>query len=287
MTSHRIHLAFPPLPQPVRFVGCDELIDPLCSILHGWDIAESVSLLPPVIRITRTQGGYRRVSCWQHAPSLARKKVRKTVVEAICGFHFELIDWYLVEHRGQVPLHGAAARYGDGVVLFPALAKAGKSTLSVHLAMVGHALFSDDVVPIDAGTREAVAMGIQPRLRQIPPDASDAFRAFVEARPGPTRPRRRYVRLREDEIAPVGERAPVRGVVLLHRQDDVEPALQPAEPAEVLEKLILQNFAMNAPAGEVLDALHAIVAQADCYALRYARAPQAVALLDDAFGAEA
>ena len=127
-------------------------------------------------------------------------------------------------------------------------------------------------------------MGIQPRLREIPSDASDTFRAFVALREGPARPSRIYVRLRDEEIASVNRRAPVGGVVLLQRFDDATPSLTRADPADVLETLILQNFSTTAPAPYVLDALHAIVESADCHQLTYARAPQAVALLDDAFG---
>ena len=285
MNSTPTLVTFGPLPQPARFVDCGELLESVRAILHGWDLVPAEGHARPIMRLRRTPRGYRRVSCWQHTPSSARKKIRKTVVEALCGFHFEFIDWYLAAHRGQVPLHGAGARFGGGVVLFPALAKAGKSTLAVHLAMAGRTLFSDDVMPIDAATREAVAMGIQPRLRKVPADASAQFAAFVRDRQGPTRSNRIYVCLREGEIAPLGARAPVRGVVLLHRDDAATPALRPAAPADVLEKLILQNFSMNAPAVDVLDALHAVVEQGDCYELTYARAPQAVALLEEAFGA--
>lgn len=286
MNSTRTQLAFGPLPQPVRFVGCEDLLGPLLSIYHGWDVrAAEASSIAPVIRMTHTPRGYRRVSCWQHTGSLARTKVRPTVVEAICGFHFEFIDWYLAERAEQVPLHGAGARFGDQLVLFPALAKAGKSTLAVHLAMSGHPLFSDDVIPIDGTTREAVAMGIQPRLREVPADATDAFRTFVAARTGPSRPSRIYVLLRAGELAPLDQRAPVGGVVLLHRSDDATPKLTRADRADVLETLILQNFSGSVPAPHALDALHAVAERADCYRLTYARAPQAVELLEATFGA--
>ncbi|MCP5067583.1 MAG: hypothetical protein GY946_13550 [bacterium] len=261
------------------------MLGPLLSIYHGWNVRPSGHDAPPVIRVTKTPRGYRRVSCWQHTASLARAKIRPSVVETICGFHFEFIDWYLAEHPVQIPLHGAGACFGNRLVLFPALAKAGKSTLSVHLAMAGHTLYSDDVIPIDGVTREAVAMGIQSRLREIPGDASDAFRAFVTERQGPARPGRIYVLLRDHELAPLDQRAPVGGVVLLHRSDDATPSLTPADPADVLETLILQNFSKTVPAPHALDALHAVAQSAACYRLSYARAPQAVEMLEATFGA--
>jgi hypothetical protein len=283
----RTQLTFGPLPQPVRFAGCEDLLGPLLSIYHGWNVRPAECDVAPVIRVAKTPSGYRRVSCWQHTASLARAKIRPSVVEAICGFHFEFIDWYLAAHPTQIPLHGAGACFGDRLVLFPALAKAGKSTLAVHLALAGHTLYSDDVIPIDGATREAVAMGIHPRLREIPGDASEAFRAFVTERLGPARARRLYVLLRGRELAPLDQRAPVGGVVLLHRSDDAAPSLTPADPADVLETLILQNFSSTVPAPHVLDALHAVAQSARCYRLSYARAPQAVEMLEATFGAPA
>ena len=94
---------------------------------------------------------------------------------------------------------------------------------------------------------------------------------------------RLYMNLEPGEIAPYGETAPIGSIVLLDRADDVDPSLTPTDKAEALEDIILQNFARDVP--RILDTLHSVVGDSECYRLTYARADQAVALLQDAFGA--
>jgi hypothetical protein len=276
-----------PLPEPVRFVGCDDLVDAVASILRGWDVRDVApeGLPRPVIRVRRIRRGYRRVSCWRHTPTLAREKVRRTLTEALCGFHFEFIDWYVAHHPDLLYVHGAAVQYGERLVLFPALAKAGKSTLTVRLAAEGLRVFCDDVLPIDPPTRRGIALGIVPRLRPpLPPDMSPSFRRFVDGRRGHAYVNRLYVTLRDGEIAPLGETAPVGGVVLLERSTEGAASLRRVDPAEALERVILQNFAGALPARGILDALADVVLGAECGALRYVRTEEAVRLLDGAFG---
>lgn len=277
---------FGPLPQPVRFVGCDDLLDATRSILRGWRVTRVARgrAVAPAIRVRRTADGYRRVSKWQDRPSRVREKFRRTLVEALCGLHSELLDWYVEEHPDTLFVHGAAARFGRRLVVFPALAYAGKSTLTVHLAQRGRQVWCDDVLPIDPRTRRGLALGIVPRLRPpLPPSASAAFLRFVEARRGHERRDRLYVNLRRGEIAPWGATAPVGGIVLLERQPSGPAVLEPVEPADALEKVILQNFAREVPALRILDTLERVVRTARCYRLRYAKTEDAGDLLDGAF----
>jgi hypothetical protein len=269
----------------VRFRGCDDLLNAFRSILRGWRIREVRGLAEPVIRVTRTPDGYRRVSCWQHRPSLARAKVRRTLVEALCGFHFEFLDWYAAEHPRTLFIHGAAVEFGRGLVVFPALAKAGKSTLTVHLAMRGRRVFCDDVLAVDTRTSLGESLGIVPRLRPpLPASAPSDFHEFVEARKGHGRGNRLYVSLRDEELAPLGAKAPVVGVVLLERSPG-RPRLHPVDPADALERIILQNFAASVPSDLVLSTLGRLVESARSFRLRYEHGEQAVRLLDRAFGA--
>jgi hypothetical protein len=272
----------------VRFRGCDDLVEAVRSILLGWAVrdVDPAGLPPPVLRLQRTRHGYRRVSCWQHRPSLARKKVRATLVEALCGFHFEFLDWYIEQHPEALFVHGAAVRFGRRLVVFPALAKAGKSTLTVHLAQRGHLVFCDDVLAIDTGTGRGTALGIVPRLRPpLPRDAGRGFRAFVAARRGLGRGNRLYVSLRKGELAPLGTTAHIGGIVLLERAPRRRASLTAIDPADALETIILQNFARDRPSPVILDTLARVTAGAECRRLVYARGSDAARLLEEAFGA--
>ena len=237
------------------------------------------------VRLKLTRRGYRRVSPWRSSPSLAREKIRKTLVGALCGFHFELIDWFLRDHPDQLCIHGAAALFEPGLVVFPAVQRVGKSVLTVDLARRGVPIYCDDVLPVGIESRRGFALGILPRLRPpLPPDVSPALRAYVEAHSGPGQGNRLYVTIPDDVLVPYGAVAPIGGVVLLERESGVKASIADVDPAEALEAIILQNFALEAPAERVLDTLHDIVSRASCRRLRYGRAEDAAALLIDTFG---
>lgn len=266
---------------PVRFSGCDDLVDAIGSILHGWDLrdvpAGAAGWSP--MRVARVREGYRRVTTRHPTPSRSRDKLRPDLVSALCGFHFELIDWFIDEHADRTYLHGAGVEATDGLTLFPALAKAGKSTLTVALAAAGQRIHTDDVVPIDLETGEAVALGIAPRLRPPLPENAPALRTFVQAHSGPARGNRQYVRLPEGRLAPLGARTPIRRIVLLKRKKAGAARLKPVSASDALERIILQNFTRELPAGDILDTLHRVVEAADCYKLRYGAVDDAVGAL--------
>ncbi|MDJ0975088.1 MAG: hypothetical protein QNJ98_11555 [Planctomycetota bacterium] len=278
---HHRFVQFADLSGPVRFTGCDDLIEAIESILCGWDVREvsrdQASWSP--MRVTRTREGYRRVTPRHPTPSRSRDKLRPDVVSALCGFHFELIDWFSDEHADRTYIHGAGVESEDGLTLFPALAKAGKSTLTVALAAEGRRIHTDDVVPVDLETGEAVALGIAPRLRPPLPENAPALRAFVEEHSGPARGNRQYIRLPEGRLAPLGARAPIQRIVLLKRKKSGPARLKPVSAGDALERIILQNFTRELPAGDILDTLHRVVEGADCYKLRYSAVDDAVAAL--------
>ncbi len=279
---------FGDLASPVRFSGCDDLLDAVRSILRGWSVVDvpAGDRTPPVIRVRRVEGGYRRVSRWTDRPSRVRAKLRRTLVEALCGFHSEFLDGYVEAHPDHLFIHGAAAMYGRRLVLFPAAAHAGKSTLTVHLAAAGRRIFCDDVLPIHPRTHRGIALGIVPRLRPpLPDNVSDEVRRFVDARAGHGYRNRLYVSLRGRELAPLGASAPIGGVVLLERRPTGPARLTDVDPADALETVILQNFARDVPAMAILDTLDRVVRKARCFRLRYSRTADAVAVLEDRFGA--
>jgi hypothetical protein len=278
------------------------VIDGLHSVLRGWGATVSSAMergrraggtrrdlakrnKAPLIRVTRTRRGYRRVSVWTRVPSLIRERTRGSVTSAVCGVHFELIDWYATEHPNELCLHAAGLRFPRGLVVFPALAKAGKSVLTVALAARGVRVYADDVVPINLSTRRAVSLGILPRLRPpLPATASRGFRDYVEAHGGLGRGDRLYVEVPDTEMVPFGETTPVRGIVLLERSARGAASIETVDRADALETLILQNFAQAPPADRVLDTLHRVVAGAECRRLRYVRSEDAASLLLATFG---
>lgn len=273
LPRHRF-IQYADLSAPVRFDGCDDLVASIERILCGWNIREvaGIDASSSPMRISRASDGYRRVTTRHSTASRSRAKLRGNVVAALCGFHFELIDWYLDEHPDRLFVHGAAVHLPTGLALLPALAKAGKSTLTVALAAAGCRVQGDDVVPIDMATLEAVSLGIALRIRPpLPADVSPDLRDYVATHAGPTYGNRQYVRPAPDGFAPLGERSQIRTIVQLQRAEGATAEVRPISRADALERLILQNFAREVPAAGILDTLHRVVQGATCVELCYDR----------------
>lgn len=275
-------LSFTGLIHPVALIGCDELAETIASVLRGWEMREMAQAKPaePAITIHKIDGRYSRTSRWLSEPASFSDPLNAT-----CDFLVDLMRAYVADNEHLLCLHCAAARFDDGLVIFPSTYKAGKSTLAAWLASTGTRLFTDDVLPIDSVTGDGMAPGFLPRLRlPLPDDAGAEFRAFVDRKAGPGNDRFLYLDLGADALAPLGEPAPIRGAVLLMRDEGAAAELLPAGVDDILQSAIRRNFAHNLSGLDTLDRLHAIVAGAQCHTLRYSHAKDAVAVLEGAFG---
>jgi hypothetical protein len=267
---------------PVAFVNSQALYRHLFTILRDWEIKrlDQSAEQPPVITIEKTDAGFQRQSRWLSKPAIFRNPV-----DAVCDFIVDLIHAYVADNEGLLCLHCAAVEFKQGLVVFPSTYRAGKSILSLKLAYCGGRLFTDDVLPLTAQSDFGMALGILPRLRLPLPDvAGQAFVDFISQRVGPKNGRYLYAKLDGREQAALGTTAPISAITILQRDDAAEPELMKAKKNIVMKDIILRNFARQNPALNIVERLHSIVEQAECYTLRYATLDQAANLLEDAFG---
>lgn len=287
--------------KPLEFDGTEALIGVLKAVLRGWRVTEmrkvpSKSKAKSAIRLSVGPKGYERRSPWVEAGSAM---VLIDPVDAVCDLLLDVKRAYADDapKRGEKVLsivHAAAVEMGEGadrgLVLFPSTHATGKSVLSVALAHGGWRVFSDDqllVLPSGAGKPTfGVAPGFLPRLRRpLPAGLDPALVEFIRTHEGPHSAKFRYVDLPEDRLAPLGARAPIKGVVLLDRNDKDGGAvhIEPASEADVLKACVMQSFGRAADALTVLDTLHAMVKETKCIKLSYSNASQAVTALQETF----
>jgi hypothetical protein len=115
---------------------------------------------------------------------------------------------------GLLVLHGSAVRTGDGVVAFLGLKGAGKSTLALALVASGARLATDDTLPIEVGTDEAMVWpGVHSvRLRPDMLERPDLRGAHVldAGRDG------KHATSPLDDSRVMSDPAPLRAIYLLH-----------------------------------------------------------------------
>jgi len=275
-------LSFEGISEPVALIDSEDLVPPLAAVLRGWEFGEASAMgaPAPVATVRGTSEGYVIDSRWRKSPVRHRDRI-----DAVCTLIVDLIRAFVGDDPSLLCLHGAAAEFAGRLVVFPTTYRSGKSTLSAYLAAAGVRVYSDDVLPIKADGDLGVAPGILPRLRlPLPKNAGAEIRRFVKQRRGPGNRRYLYLDLAAEELAPRGIEAPIGGFVILDRDAEASPGLAPVSDSEVLKRAVLQNFARDVDAADVLRRLNSLVAQARCFALKYSHGEQAVALLKEAFG---
>ena len=219
------------------------------------------------------------------APQGAQPCQELDPVNTVCDLIVEM-SWEQIRSRSDLLcLHAAGIEFAGRLVVFPSQRRSGKSTLSAALARLGHAIYSDDFLPIahEPGTKTllGLANGIAPRLRlPLPQGVSDAFRSFVETDSGPSN--RQYKYITDCPIPAHGAQLPIGAIVLLDRRDIPEPAkLEPLSEAEAISALILQNFARQMHGAEILRALAAMAHDLPLYRLVFSDVEDAAAMLHE------
>ncbi|PCI37924.1 MAG: hypothetical protein COB46_12520 [Rhodospirillaceae bacterium] len=271
------------LNDPIAFDGVDNLAKILGQVLRGWTFKETKKGKgTPIIRLSAGPRGYERRSPWVQGGDAI---VFLDPVDAVCDLLLDLEHAYIKDSGCLLALHAAGVKIGSKLVVFPSTHEAGKSLLTATLAQAGHRVFADDQLPILPGAPTiAVAPGFLPRLRNPLPDDLDAeVSDFIEKHSGPQSTQFRYVDLADDVLAPLGEQAPIQGLVLLNRTPGASPQMETVGEAEVLKTCVLQSFGRSLNAIEVIDHLHNMVKGAECIKLTYSTVKQAQALLQEKF----
>jgi hypothetical protein len=207
---------------------------------------------------------------------------RQNAVNALCDMVAALAVALPASGEHLICLHAAALDFAGRLVVFPNVRRAGKSTLSAALAEAGHALFSDDVLPLfrdRAGRAHGVALGLAPRLRlPLPETLPHAFADWADAHAGPENTQYRYLSLPDQPAH--GTALPIGAFVILDRQEDPVPArLEPVSPDAAMDALLYQNFTRDRHSGDVLATMAGLLAGVPVLRLIYARLADAVPAL--------
>lgn len=276
--------------QPIDFVDCHEVADGFRSILRGWNVSEIAhDPASPAYLTFRKRGKiYDWDTPWKTNVERRIDDPSLNVMEAVCDFHYEFIDWFAERNPHLFYVHMAAVEFAGKAVLFPAVQKAGKSTIAMYCVQRGYRLLGDDVVGLSPEDFEAKTLGLLPRMRlPLHPSFAPSFHDFIGRHAGLYDKRWQYVDLDHSQILNCGESRPVAGIVILDRRPDVRASLLPAPASAAIKAMIDRNFGLLEHPGLVFDCFKKLALEADCRRLIYSDPAEAVDLLADAFGEQA
>ena len=278
-------LMFAGVPQPVRLVGCENLLPLMQTIIASWPcaVAEISPDTPPLIEIRHADDGrYRIGASWLEQPMIEYDDVC-----AVCSFIIDLVRGWIDSNPDFLCMHCGAAEFGGSLVVFPSVSRAGKSTLIARLAAGGIRAYADDLLPLTA-QGEGMSLGILPRLRlPLPVKAGTRLFSFVGQNEGPSNDRYRYVRMSPQMLAPFGSLCPIGAFVLLERKIEGGARLERATRAEAMQHLVRQNFMRDGAAASIFSTLRTLIDSKPCLRLSFSDLDEAVEILSRAFGGDA
>lgn len=283
--TERITIRFEDTDAPLALIGCPELLDFAPHTLPYWPFNYSEGGngdVEPFMSIQKIDDKY-------HVQATVRNKTKifRDPIDVMCYMIAELAWAGLRANPDWLCVHGAAVEFSGKLVLFPSTKRAGKSTLTACLSACGNRVFTDDFLPVSIdshGVPMGIASGVGPRLRlPFPKDFSAKFRNFFNEKITVPGSRYGYLQLDRKGLAERGERLPFGAIVLLDRTEGAKCELLPASKAEVLRRIIIQNFARAQDASRILRVLHFIVSHTPLYTLRYSSAEDAAEALGKSF----
>jgi len=273
---------FNDLTRPFQFRNADPVLDAVKLALRGWRIRRWPGMpnVRPAARIVRTLQGW-GISSDKHpimdpCPDMG---------DTVCDILAELGRQYLADLDGVLFMHCAAFRICSGVVIVPNTFRAGKSVLTSHMAMRGHRVWCDDIVPVDPTSRTAIAAGYLPRLRfPLPENSGREFRKFVDDTLVLKGERYGYIDPGASNVARFGERLPIVGAALLDRSETpVTPKIEPITKGLTMRYAINRNFSYQLQGEDMLRAFIDVLGAAPCYRVTYDAAEDATDMIIDRF----
>ena len=268
---------FEGLSAPVRTVDCEHTLERLAEYIPRWPFS-----IQPQTDVEHCAALAFNGTAWLvQSPHTEKNRIHKTEVNAICDLVSILASAMIAQEPDLLCFHSAALEIDDGLVLFPAVRRSGKSTLAAVLMARGAGLFTDDYLPVEAGPNGTLigrATGIAARLRIPVPDAFPAdAHAYLDAHPGPTNKQYRYIA--GPAVVAARRTRPIRSIVILDRQDGGDAVLSDMSQADLLGRLAYQNFSRGLPAGEMLSKLVNLIQTAPAQRLTYSDPAQAADLI--------
>lgn len=184
-----------------------------------------------------------------------------------------------------VVLHSSAVELGGGVVLFPGVSNAGKSTLAAELLLRGHGYVTDEAAAVDVHSLAVrpfpKSICIEPGSQHLFPEEMSrrhgAGLSIDDGQPWDVDPRL----IGAGRLSPGG---PIAGVVFPVFDSDAEPSLRPVAPIEALRLLVANAFDFTSDGHRVFPALVRMAGALPCYVSVHRGGPQHLDQLESMFG---
>lgn len=230
-------------------------------VLDGGGNRADASRAAPRLRIVRDGDGWLLSGC-VGGPGRERHRDR---IELLCRVELAVTRALLREGAHRTHLHAGGAVLPDGAVLVFGPANAGKSSVTLAWSVAGHPVLGDDLLLVDGDGRA------RPFHRLMKVDRTRLRAHGIDPRRTPHFAEEYRQAWFDPESAGGWWDGPVRPVLLafLRRERGPGPRMETVQPADALNALLGAVLPTGRPAGESLDALHAMLDRAPAVRISY------------------
>lgn len=210
-------------------------------------------------------------------------KVRQTYANAADVAHAltaQVARGWMIENPGMLWLGGAAAEFGDQIVVFVGGPRSGKSLLMASLAVGGNRVFSDSILPVSPNDQCGMSLGLAPRIKlPLPSEFAGEFRGLVESRIESGSETFGYLSPAVRAVADFGDRARICAFVILDRSAGASATLSQASAGKLVKRLLLNSFGEGMAADILLKNVEDLVGDVACYRLGWSDPQEAAGVL--------
>ena len=271
---------FGPHETPVTIKNAEALLAYLPYHLAGWDIswAGLSSTTDPDIYIEEYADGTISVSSYGRSDT---DSLFENPYEAANGLAKKIVHVHTTRDQDTICLNAGAVEINGGLVVIVGDLFAEKSSVALHLSVLGYRLFGTEQIAISMGSDPiGTCVGLMPKVRlPLPYDCGDAFREFVEGYSSMQNEEVAYLKLWDREAADFRESAPVSAIVFLDPRKAARSSIELDLKCDFGSKMASIAYAPHIDASVLRSGLTQFVEHIPSYILRFTSGREAAALI--------
>ena len=271
---------FGPHETPVTIKNAEALLAYLPYHLVGWDISwvGLSSTNDPDICIEEYADG--TISVSSHGPS-GTDSLFENPYDAANGLARKIVHVHTTRDLNTICLNAGAVEINGGLVVIVGDLLAEKSSVALHLSVLGYRLFGSEQIAISLGSDSiGTCVGLTPKVRlPLPYDCGDAFREFVEGYSSMQNEEVAYLKLWDREAADFGESAPVSALVFLDPRKAARSSIELDLNCDFVCKMASIAYAPHVNTSLLRSSLTQFVENIPSYILRFTSGREAAALI--------
>jgi hypothetical protein len=267
-------LKFDSMTRPVQLARGLKVLPHLMRVFAGWPYREIPKTGNPgaLLNVLHDNGTFVLEAPWQ------KKQLHYgDAAELAHGLSTNVVRGWFLEHSGMLWLEAAAVAFGDQIVVFVGGPKSGKSLLAACMAVSGHKVFADSILPVLIEEPQGMSLGMAPRLQlPLPEELRDPLRGLIEGKLDSGCEKFGYLAPDEGSLAAFGQTARIRAFVMLDRSASSAATVSPASAGKLLKRLLLNSFGEGMSADDLLANVQRVVGDVPCFRMAWSDPQEAV-----------